>query len=578
MKKTLTLLCFAFLLANSSSLLAQIPEFAAIPIDFEVTEPASIARSYPYSTMVDFGQALNETRTGELVWAYDDTDSLLCNSQVINNIDGKIAFIQRGICDFSYKIWKAQEAGAIGAVIVNHYDNDDETDETLVGMSGGDSAALVMIPAIFVSRTTGETIKSELNTGATVNISFTASFALNPMGPLAYGTPISQAQALSGIQFEVFNPNPDESVYDIAGTVTIEEPSGEMATLETMVDVIPPLNGAVFEFDDYAPTEIGNYTITYSNSLNEDILTRTFALTDKTFQADNGEIIPNTNGTIEPSEEDFFDASLIYHVGNFYQTADLGENPDVATHISFMISNPQELITGDDEADEFKVVVYDTDGDDDGEIDLAEGDTNLDGLMMAASGSHILSENDEAFEFITVALDNPLLLKSSHQYLVMVEYNGAFAAIGIPPKYAFAGNQTYTYYLEDGPVQGGDVRFTDRLYPLGWDGTDYNYVVRLHLDGFVGTKDVPTLAASKIQLAPNPANISTQISFDLEKVADEISIRLLDFSGRLLRTYQYEQVKNHSFDIGVKDLPAGTYFLSILTPEGYRAEKLVIAR
>lgn len=404
MKKAFTFLFFALCLANTLSLQAQIPQSASIPIDFEVTEPASLARSYPFAAASDFGEDLNETRTGQLVWAYDDTDSLLCNSPVVSDIDGKIAFIQRGICDFSFKVWQAQQAGAIGAVIVNHSDNADETSETLVSMGGGDSAALVIIPSVFISRATGEILKEAVNAGTTVNVSFTASFALNALGPLAYGTPISQARPLDGIQFEVFNPDPNESTYDVVGMVSITDPSGTTTTLDTTVEVIGPLSGGVFEFDDYTPTEIGEYSMTYTNSLNQDVISRTFSLTERTFQADNGEIIPNTNGTIEPSDEDFFDASLIYHAGNFYQTGDTGENPDIATHISFMLSNPQELITGEEDSDQFQVVVYDTDANDDGVIELAETDTDLDGLTIAASGTHVLNANDAAFEFITVAL------------------------------------------------------------------------------------------------------------------------------------------------------------------------------
>ncbi len=130
----------------------QIPEDSPIPVDFEIIAPPTIAGSYNYTTTVDFGVNLTETVTGELAWGYTEaTDSTAADSlgclPVVTDLTGKIALIRRGVCNFSLKAYHAQEAGAVGTIIVNS--NADSPDE-FVGMLGGDSAtAVITLRAFF---------------------------------------------------------------------------------------------------------------------------------------------------------------------------------------------------------------------------------------------------------------------------------------------------------------------------------------------------------------------------------------------------------------------------------------------
>lgn len=78
-------------------------------------------------------------------------------------LNGKIAVIKRGNCDFVVKVKNAQLAGA-SAVIV--YNNDAALPNTLVNMSGAD--ATITIPAIFVTYNQGNAILAQMALG-TVN-------------------------------------------------------------------------------------------------------------------------------------------------------------------------------------------------------------------------------------------------------------------------------------------------------------------------------------------------------------------------------------------------------------------------
>jgi minor extracellular serine protease Vpr len=67
------------------------------------------------------------------------------------SLTGKIALVQRGVCNFSEKVFNAQRAGAIGAFVYNSAAGGD----TLMTMGPGAHAADVTIPSWFLKRTDG---------------------------------------------------------------------------------------------------------------------------------------------------------------------------------------------------------------------------------------------------------------------------------------------------------------------------------------------------------------------------------------------------------------------------------------
>ena len=101
-------------------------------------------------------------------------------SAVSTAVSGKIALIDRGTCNFTVKVKNAQNAGAIGAIIV---DSGAANPPTL-GMGGADST--VAIPAVFVSVNDGATLKGQLGSGLNVSLVTDASA---PTGTDAQGHP-----------------------------------------------------------------------------------------------------------------------------------------------------------------------------------------------------------------------------------------------------------------------------------------------------------------------------------------------------------------------------------------------------
>src|SRR6185369_10817570 len=94
----------------------------------------------------------------------------------------------RGNCNFVVKVKNAQNAGAVGAIIVN------TTAAGVVQMAGFDNT--ITIPSVSVANSDGNTIKSQL--AAPVNATLLANTA-QPSGTDASGRPL------------LFTPNPLQS-------------------------------------------------------------------------------------------------------------------------------------------------------------------------------------------------------------------------------------------------------------------------------------------------------------------------------------------------------------------------------
>ena len=121
-----------------------------------------------------FGGALTETPlTAELALAIDDDagestdpndacDALTNASQLV----GKIAIINRGLCEFGDKLLAVENAGAVGAIVI--------TDDRPIGVMGeGANGSSVTIPGIMISREDGDAIIAALNDAETISASLT---------------------------------------------------------------------------------------------------------------------------------------------------------------------------------------------------------------------------------------------------------------------------------------------------------------------------------------------------------------------------------------------------------------------
>lgn len=574
MQKTFTkLLALLTCFALSSTLTAQINADSPIPVDFVVNSPASVAGQYPYGTQATgWGPTLDHTVTGEVVWARTAAgDSLACGP-VVNDLTGKMALIRRGACGFSLKVYNAQQAGAAGVIICNHYTTATDTGETVYGMLPGDSAAAVVIPAIFVSRNTCETILSALDNGTPVNASFEVRAFGNGVAAYSYHTPKSEILPLTDMSVRFINLATD-TLPLLTLTAEITDPNGVKTTIAEDIADIPGQSTLTWIFDTpYLPEAVGEYNVLFSNSVNSETLTSKFVITDFLYAQDNDDVLVNTEeGWIAPSAAQFATANYRYDFGNFYRT---GDTQQTATHMSFMLANPDSVYTGQPNADVFNILLYDADPDGNGTVpgDAIDYDALNEaggGAVFAGFAAYSMTGTEQPYDLITVEFEDPVVLEPNKIYLLMVQYSGVDAANIRPPWYAYGGA---------GPVAGnlGEAVFTDRFYTGGWSG-DWKGVIRMHMDGWlVGTEE--PLDQSKISLSPNPTTDIVRLDLDLDKPADEVTVRILDINGKLVRTQQLDNVHKGTYSFDVTALSTGTYFMTVVTPEGFRTKKFQVIR
>lgn len=147
---------------NGTRVTTDLQSILGTPI-LRVNSPPVLAGDYPVGTAA-FGAPLSSPGvTANVIQASpNDACSALTNAGAMS---GKIALIDRGTCVFVLKVKNAQNAGAIGAIIVNN----DSTNPTQVVQMGG-SDATINIPSLSVSLNNGTTIKGQLGVGVNATL------------------------------------------------------------------------------------------------------------------------------------------------------------------------------------------------------------------------------------------------------------------------------------------------------------------------------------------------------------------------------------------------------------------------
>jgi PA domain-containing protein len=155
-----------------------------------VNSPPSIAANYQVGT-ASFGAPLAAPGlSGAIVQGLDPADgsgplttdgcSTLTNS---SDVGGNIALLDRGSCTFATKAKNAQNAGAIGVIIV-----DNRLEIPPPGMAGTD--ATITIPAVMITQNDGATIRAQLpGVNATMKLDLSIRAGADASGRALLWTP-----------------------------------------------------------------------------------------------------------------------------------------------------------------------------------------------------------------------------------------------------------------------------------------------------------------------------------------------------------------------------------------------------
>jgi hypothetical protein len=142
-----------------------------------VTAPAGVAGIYDVGT-ASFGPALSTPGVSAEVMPVVDTApnaGLACSALSALNaagVNGKIAIVDRGTCTFNVKVKAAQDAGALGAIVV-----DNAAGSPPAGLGGTD--ATVTIPAVRITLPDGNALKGALATRSRLHSGMSANLGIN---------------------------------------------------------------------------------------------------------------------------------------------------------------------------------------------------------------------------------------------------------------------------------------------------------------------------------------------------------------------------------------------------------------
>ncbi len=133
----------------------------------EVLEPAAIQGKFEAGT-ADYGPAITEEEAfeGFVAEAFDGSrDADKGCDEIVNEdeVAGKIAMVNRGLCFFEQKTANVEAAGAIGLIICNFEDN-------TIGMAGVDNITNPQIPTVSLRSSDCATIRLALREGVKIRL------------------------------------------------------------------------------------------------------------------------------------------------------------------------------------------------------------------------------------------------------------------------------------------------------------------------------------------------------------------------------------------------------------------------
>jgi hypothetical protein len=481
-----------------------------------------------------------------------------CNGPLINDMTGYIAIIYRNTCEFGYKALQAQNAGAVGVIILNR-------DPEVVGMGGGVEGLNVTIPTVMLSSVDGATLTDEMANGEVVvfmgnkqNLfandgGSSESAALSPR----YGSiPVAMANNNYSFQvgIEVYNFGSADNTFNV--TASVDGPSGNVytETVSSLVvagDTLPIFNGNPSEFSTVAPGtwDEGDYTLTYTIAIDgqtdesdfDNVYVRNFSVTSMLSLAGQ------ENGTLKANS---FPSNATASYQTCMQLQDV--YPSVTSGISgvYFAAQASDSLLQDEE------IIIDIFEWNDAWIDVSAGfaAVTFDDLNQVGGGLYYPASNDENGQVVYAALDNGVALADNQRYLACLTTYNPNISFGYDNSLNYDAN--YSIYLQ--PISPLNIDSTQ--WYSGWNGVTA-LALGLKIEENAGLEEIAEVSGSAF---PNPAIDVVTIDIDGEGSAIVV---VSDISGRIAFTNNVTLVNGQSsFDIS--SLDNGVYMFNVTLENG----------
>lgn len=499
-----------------------------------------------------------------------------CNP-LINNLTGKIAVCFRNTCEFGAKALNAQNAGAVGVIVINR-------EPTVIAMGAGVSGANVTIPVVMLTLADGLSLIAEMANGPVVMFLGNKTGLFPNDGGISAGAALLPRQALIPSQLAQngteYNFDLGARVYNYGNqaqtnmtlTATITNPSG--ATVYNnqasgislapgdSIDVDPTQVNNLPNFS-LASYQEGTYTLTYTLGLSDgddydadNILTTTFTVTDSLYgfaQADPTTGSPTGGNYYRPSNNNqTFSTCQVIDNANASRIQANGLWFSATTAAASGV-----ILTGE----EMAVYLYKWE---DVFADLNDANLAFNTLTEVASGYYYYPDDLQG-QTVYGAFANPAALENNQRYLACVQTVNLNLYLGHE-------NSTNLTWNEDYYLQPMTPNESDGTYYPGGFGADLPSSMAVAIsDNEVSISELNTVAGKAF---PNPANDIVTVAIEGEGTAQ---LTVTDIAGKVAMATTLNLAAGQD-NVNINTLQSGLYIFNVTLENGKTAQFNVVKK
>lgn len=501
----------------------------------------------------------------EMVLVDDDggLDNPIACEDVVNDLTGKIAVLYRGDCEFGVKALNAQDAGAIGVIIINNLAGEPVT------MGGGTDGSSVTVPVVMISNVTGALLRSEIDAGTTeVFIGSKTSLYTNDLG--ATSADVLRTSSFGNVQLlsqngSEFSLSPGSWIRNYGSNnqaearlnLTIKLDGVELYNQTSDPAPIASGDSLFVELPEFSQETYANgyyeaeYTITfetedesdYDNTIDID-----FMISDDYFSTarlDPATAIPvNSTNQFNGTTDNLF-SCLFFQDENASRVAIEGMNFSAGTS-----QNPTPTSI---DGKLVELVAYEWNNE---WTDINDDAFAISDLNEIAKEEYIYTADLQS-ENVYVPFEEPVALVDNQKYLFCMQMYGAEIYPGYDTK------TDYNWNVQTSAMPVSPAFTSGTWYALGF-GTDRNPSISINMlnSAEIGLVELPKVA---LEAFPNPSNHIVHIP--IQNKEGDINLTIVDVNGKVVGS-QVAVINNQRLDVDVTAFPAGMYAVNLAFADG----------
>jgi hypothetical protein len=565
--------------------------------------PSSIAVNYEFSWADPTGNPPSGWGTpnwnlpgsyvqGNLVLVDDGTPGLNAQghplsasacSPIINDLTGKIAVLYRydgsgtnspSYCGFSDKALNAQNAGAIGVIIINREPG------VAINMSSGTAGADVTIPVVLLSDTDGAALVGamenepvEMFMGNKQNL-FSLDGGANREEALIsrYGSiPLSMANNnySFAIGLQMYNFGSADTTFTINAEIT--DPNGNTVYNESVSnapiisgDTLAMFTGATYSFPDYTMSNatVGQYTLKYTISVDnatdqseyDNVILSSFNVTDDVLSlarqnSETGKVLINS---FPRNAESSYQACI--RLQDFYPNSTTG-----IAGLYFAVGSSNDTI----ENEPVTAEIYEW-NDTWTEIGDSWANITFNDLNPIGAIDYVCTSNADNEKVVYAPFAQSIPLVDDQRYLIcLTTYN---PEIGFGYDNGIAYDANLSIYSQ--PIS--PLNIDGATWYSGWSGSSA-FSLGMKIVGNAGSASLNSVDGIAY---PNPANDFVTVSVESTGKAN---LTVSDISGKVAYIGSLDLI-NGKAEVNISKLDAGIYVFNVTLENGKTSQFNVVKK